>query len=167
MRSVNLRGWHLRIVKTVTQAHLQFSSYLREGVECGGGWERINSFSFFKENKQYKRMINNWAASLWKNILNSAEKILRSRDLCFQVTSFQWNCEAASAGSVGNKVHKIIYFWPDEDKLITAVNLDRVTIQRLVFPSKDFFPSSPSLQKFDDPFTLPPPLLRPDLRDLC
>ena len=46
------------------QAHLQFSSSLREGVEWGGGWERINSFSFFKENKQYKRMINNSAASL-------------------------------------------------------------------------------------------------------
>ena len=64
MKSVILRGSHLRIVKTVTQAHLQFSSSLREGVEWGGGWERINSFSFFKENKQYKRMINNSAASL-------------------------------------------------------------------------------------------------------
>ena len=107
MKSVILRGWHL-IVKTVMQAHLQFSSSLRGGVEWGGEWKRINSFSFFKENKQYKRMINNSAASLWKNIFISAEKILCSRDLCFQVISFQWNCEAASTGSVGNKVHKII-----------------------------------------------------------
>ena len=64
MKSVNLQGWHLRIVKIVTQAHLQFSSSLREGVEWDGGWETINSFSFFKENKQYKRMIHNSAASL-------------------------------------------------------------------------------------------------------
>ena len=53
----------MRIVKTVTEAHLQFSLSLRDGVEWGGGWERISSFSFFKENKQYKR-INNSAASL-------------------------------------------------------------------------------------------------------
>ena len=75
-------------MKTVTQAHLQFSSSLREGVEWGGGWGRINSFSFFKENKQYKRMINNSAASLWKNISISTEKIICSRDLCFQVIMY-------------------------------------------------------------------------------
>ena len=101
----------MRIVKTVTQGHLQFSWSLRDGAEWGGvgdGRGLIHSH-FFKENKQYKRMINNSAAPLSKNISISTEKIICSRDLCFQVIySFQWNCEAASAGSVGNKVHKII-----------------------------------------------------------
>ena len=53
MKSVILRGY-LRIMKTVTQTHLQFSSSLMEGVEWGGGWERINSFSLLKRISSIK-----------------------------------------------------------------------------------------------------------------
>ena len=150
MKSVILRGWHLRIVKTVTQAHLQFSSSLRDGVEWGGGWERINSFSFFKENKQYKRMINNSAASLWKNISISTEKIICSRDLCFQVIMYL----SMSSRRRGEARHRA-GFWLFPKKLLSNSlppgKNARSNIAEILRPGNDFWSRAPKKFKYPYP----------------
>ena len=60
----------MRIEKTITQAHRQFSLSLKDegGGVVRGGIGLIHSLSFFKEKNQYNRIINHSAASLWKNI---------------------------------------------------------------------------------------------------